>query len=125
MSSEQKPQRLNQRAHDPFFWLRQAVALDRAAMLIWNAIESDMIKISQLPASSALREDEVPNLYLGEVFWLNAGSALENVLKGIIVQDDPSSVSNGVIAKGVQTHNLLRLAKRASIVINVRDAFFS
>jgi hypothetical protein len=58
------------------------------------------------------------------VFWLNAGSALENLLKGIVVQDDPSSIVNGTVTPNLKTRNLLNLAKRASVSVDVQDAFF-
>ena len=115
---------LKQPAHDPFSWLMQARELDQAAMQIWKAIEEAFAKISRNSVGTTIDQKEAPGSSLGGVFWLNAGFALENLLKGLIVQDDPSSIVNGVITNSLKTHNLLRLAKRASVALDVRDAFF-
>jgi hypothetical protein len=80
--------------------------------------------MSRKPVGTTLDQKEFPHQSLGGVFWLNAGSALENLLKGIIVQDDPSSIVNGTVTPNLKTRNLLNLAKRASVSVNVQDAFF-
>ncbi len=113
-----------QNANNPYFWLKQARELDQVAMLIWKAIRKDFVTMSQKPIGTTLNEKEIPNSGLGGVFWLNAGSALENLFKGLIVQDDPSSIVNGTITASLKTHNLLKLAKRASVALDVHDAFF-
>lgn len=112
------------RAHDPFFWLKQAKELDRAAMLIWAAVREDLERISQFEIGAEIRLEQVPHVNLGGVFWLNAGFALENLLKGIIVKDQPDSVIKGRITRPLKTHNLFNLAKRASIDLNVNEAFY-
>ena len=112
------------RAHDPFFWLKQGKELDRAAMLIWAAVREDLERISQFEVGAKIRLEQVPHVNLGGVFWLNAGFALENLLKGIIVKDKPDSVINGRITGPLKTHNLSKLAKRASIDLNVVEAFY-
>lgn len=112
------------RAHDPFFWLKQAKELDRAAMLIWAAVLQDSEWMSQFEVGAEIRLEQVPHVNLGRVFWLNAGFALENLLKGIIVKDKPDSVINGRITGHLKTHNLFKLAKRASIDLNVIEAFY-
>jgi hypothetical protein len=114
----------NQRANDPLFWLKQARELDQAAMLIWTAIREDFLRMSRFAVGTSLDVTEVPSQGLGGVFWLNAGLALENLLKGIVIQDDPSSVVSGVIAKRLRTHNLVKLAKFASVPLDVQDAFY-
>jgi hypothetical protein len=113
-----------QYAHDPYRWLKQAKELDRAAMLIWEAIRKDFELMSLAPIGTTLSEAEIPNAGLGDVFWLNAGFALENLLKGLIVQNNPSSVINGIITKNLKTHNLIALAKRVPLDLEIRDAFF-
>lgn len=78
-------------AHDPFFWLKQARELDAAAMLIWEAIRHDFEVLSQSPVRATVDLRAVPHANLGGVFWLNAGFALENLFKGIIVQAIPTA----------------------------------
>ncbi len=114
----------NHRAHDPLFWLKQAKELNRSAMLIWAAMLEDLERISKLEVGAVIELEQVPNANLGGVFWLNAGLALENLLKGIIVQDEPDSVIKGRITGRLRTHDLFKLAKRASIDLDVIDAFY-
>ncbi len=111
-------------AHEPFFWLKQAAELDRVAMLIWTAMRSDLERMSQSPVGAVLELQEIPYANLGGVFWLNAGLALENLFKGIIIQGNPNCVVNGFVTKALKTHNLLKLAKQASFDLDVMDAFF-
>jgi hypothetical protein len=85
--------------------------------------ERTSVTMSRKPVGTTLDQKGFPNQSLGGVFWLNAGSALENLLKGIIVQDDPSSIVNGTVTPDLKTHNLLNLAKRASVSVDVQDAF--
>jgi hypothetical protein len=86
--------------------------------------ERTSVTMSRKPVGTTLDQKGFPNQSLGGVFWLNAGSALENLPKGIIVQDDPSSIVNGTVTPNLKTRNLLNLAKRASVSVNVQDAFF-
>ena len=93
-------------------------------MLIWAAVREDLERLSQLEVGAEIRLEQAPHANLGGVFWLNAGFALENLLKGIIVKDKPDFVINGRITRPLQTHNLFKLAKRASIDLNVIEAFY-
>jgi hypothetical protein len=111
-------------AHDSFYWLKQARELDTAAMLIWSAIRQDLLTMSQSGVGSMVDQKKVPYANLGGVFWLNAGFALENLFKGLIVQSDPQSVVNGTITAPLKTHDLGRLAKRAGLDLAAFDAFF-
>lgn len=126
MKNGPKSSDIDKRAHDPFYWLKQARELDRAAMLIWKSIRNDIERMSQAESKvgSVFNLEEFPFFNLGGVFWLNAGFALENLLKGIIVQSDPASVSNGVISRQLKTHDLFKLATLASLKIDAIDAFF-
>lgn len=112
------------RAHEPSYWLQQAKELDTAAMLIWSAIRADLESLSRSSVGTAVSLRDVPHANLGGVFWLNAGLALENLFKGIIIQVDPTSVVNGTITKKLKTHNLLVLAKLAALELDATDAFF-
>lgn len=73
--------------YDPRYWLKQAMELDRAATLLWDAIRDNLQKASTLEVGSELQLTEVPFINLGGVFWLNAGFALENLFKGLIIQN--------------------------------------
>lgn len=110
--------------YDPRFWFKQAKELDRAAMLLWDAIRDDFQKASKVEVGSRLTLTEVPFLNLGGVFWLNAGFALENLFKGLIIQNQPDSVINGVLSKRLRTHNLLKLAKLATVEFDLVEGFY-
>jgi hypothetical protein len=110
--------------HDPRFWLKQAMELDRAAMLLWDAIRADFEKAKQLNVGSELTSREAPFMNLGGVFWLNAGFALENSFKGLILQSQPSLISNGVLNKKLRTHDLLKLAEIANVELNGVEGFY-
>lgn len=111
--------------YDPRFWLKQAKELDRAATLLWDAISYSLQKASKVEVGSELTLTEVPFINLGGVFWLNAGFALENLFKALIIQDQPDSVINGVPSKRLRTHNLLKLAKKlATVEADLVEGFY-
>src|SRR6185312_3753520 len=85
--------------YDPRFWLKQAMELNQAAILLWDAIRADFERARQLEVGFELTSREVPFMNLGGVFWLNAGFALENCLKGLIIQNQPSLISDGILNK--------------------------
>ena len=114
----------DQYADDPFFWFKQATELDKAAMLIWVAIRQDLVRLSHAEVGRVIDIKGAPHANLGGVFWLNAGLALENLFKGVIVRGQPHLVVEGVITRPLKTHKLLRLAKLASVNIDVTEAFF-
>lgn len=110
--------------YDPRFWLKQAMELNQAAMLLWDAIRADFQKARRLNVGSELNSSEVPFMNLGGVFWLNAGFALENSLKGLVIQNQPSLISQGVLNKKLRTHNLLKLAELANVDLTGVEGFY-
>ena len=124
MTSQGANTRIPNHAADPFFWLAQAKELDKAAMLVWRAIRDDWLRMSRSPAGSVIDLEQVPHARLGGVFWLNAGLALENLFKGIIIKSHPEVVANGAVTGALKTHNLVKLARDASYELDVPGAFF-
>ncbi len=110
--------------YDPRFWLKQAKELDRVAMLLWDAISDNLQKASKLEVGSEINLWDVPFINLGGVFWLNAGLALENLFKGLIIQNQPDSVISGVVSKKIRTHNLLKLARLATVEFDLVEGFY-
>lgn len=111
-------------AQDPFYWLMKARELDQAASLIWKAMREDWQLLSSAPVGAAIGHEHAPSAGLSGVFWLNAGLALENLLKGILIESDPTLIIGGAITSRLKTHSLLRLAKNAAVSLDVNDAFF-
>ena len=110
--------------YDPRFWLKQAKELDRAASLLWDAIRDNLQKASKVEVGFELTLTEVPFINLGGIFWLNAGFALENLFKGLIIQNQPDSVIDGVLSKRLRTHDLLKLAKLATVEFDLVEGFY-
>ncbi|MBE3123444.1 MAG: hypothetical protein IMZ65_01420 [Planctomycetes bacterium] len=114
----------DQHANDPFFWFKQATELDKAAMLIWAAISRDFAQLSHAEVGTVIDLKQVPHANLGGVFWLNAGLALENLFKGMIVRDQPRLIVKGAITGPLKTHDLLKLAKMALVDIDATEEVF-
>jgi len=112
------------RAADPFFWFKQATELDSAAMLIWAAIRRDFAQMLHAEIGTVIDLPQVPCANLGGVFWLNAGLALENLLKGMMVRDQPHLADKGCLAGPLKTHDLLKLAELALVDIDVTESWF-
>ena len=110
--------------YDPRFWLKQALELNQAAIHLWDAIRADFEKARQFDVGFELNSREVPFMNLGGVFWLNAGFALENSLKGLIIQNQPSLISGGILNKKLRTHDLLKLADLANVELNGVEGFY-
>jgi len=93
-------------------------------MLIWAEIKSDLEQLSRMPEGAQVGREQFPYAGLGGVFWLNAGLALENLLKGLAIQYEPILADDGKLARRLRTHNLLRLSEFATIRLSVSEAFY-
>lgn len=93
-------------------------------MLIWASIKADLERLSCMPVGAQVGREEFPGPGLGDVFWLNAGLALENLLKGLIVQSEPALAAGGRMAQTLRTHSLLRLSDLAGLELCVTEAFY-
>ena len=81
-------------AREPGLWLSQAKTLHRAAALVHDDLH-EAIRDRRLA-----RDTRQVKLLLMGPFMLLSGLAIENVLKAVIVQRDPSIVSDTGISKG-------------------------
>ena len=115
---------MRRHAHNPGYWFKQAKELDRAAMVIWESIRADFMRLSKLHVGSEITAEQAANANLGGVFWLLAGFALENAFKGIIISNDSAVVVDGRIKRSLGTHDLLRLARRASFALSPGETFY-
>jgi hypothetical protein len=70
---------MRRHAHNPGYWFKQAKELDRAAMVIWESIRADFMRLSKLHVGSEITAEQAANANLGGVFWLLAGFALSPV----------------------------------------------
>jgi hypothetical protein len=94
----------------PDSWLSYAEELEEAAEALWAgsgtgfAIEAE----AQLDRSTIMKKSSAHS----RSYILLAGLALENVLKGLIISNNPSFITSGRLDKTLQSHKLLDLAKR-------------
>lgn len=96
-------------------WLSSAYSLERAADILWKAIEKD---------NEARRNDEEPESYssIFPQFMLLAGFAIENCLKAICIKQSGAYSDNGKFQFG--HHDLVDLATKSGIEFNQADGEF-
>ncbi len=102
----------------PDSWRRCANELRDSAELLWKD-RSNSIRVEaeegweldengQLKARSGLKK-----IYsVSRSYFLLAGFALENLLKGYLVAGNPSLIIDGTLSKDIKTHKLLVLFKK-------------
>ena len=96
----------------PSSWLEHAEELRDAAELIWKRHDDGLrvgitLDSAFTPVDDARRFSEVSRTYM-----LLAGFALENLIKGLLVYQDPSHVNRGVLSDDLKSHNLVTLASK-------------
>lgn len=112
---------------DPSFWLSSAIRLFEAAEIIFDSQE--LIKVEYDRAFEAAVEEadrtgradilsEQPNYQPAEML---CGFAIENALKGIIVANEPSRISDTQLDRELRVHNLVELARLAKIQLSFEE----
>lgn len=105
----------------PEQWLEYAKELCDNAELIWKH-EGESLRVGvatkaeRHPVGDPFRVSGVSRTYL-----LLAGFALENVLKGLLVLDDPCHISTGVLSRELKSHNIQVLASKVRDLILSED----
>ena len=105
------------RRASPDQWSDHAMELRHALDLLDNLNEDDLIVTYSSETGSAASKSHVSRTWL-----LLAGFAIENLLKGLLIAENPSYVSNGHLSRKARHHCLTRLAERlTSIRLNQGD----
>lgn len=97
-----------------------------ASVLLEAHEESSEAFHKSLPEGSVKLTDEQQHHYsrlgLDRVFYLLAGLALENIMKGILIARDKSLLSKGMISnKKILKHNLSDLFKEVGLALSDRE----
>lgn len=120
--TEEKMYKLYSVKSSPVFWRNKAEELKYAAELLLpmaiknsNTVEDlfengEMDKISDLPPSIFAIIDGL------------LGYSLECLFKGCIIRDNPHFISEGMQNPQMQTHNLIKLAEMAKIILSEEEA---
>ena len=96
-------------------WLHTAEQLRLVADAIGRRFTADLVRlVKRKPrAIKTYRHAES-----GLVFLMLAGLALECIVKGILIKEDPSIVRDGRLPEWLTSHNLLELLKRVDVVVD-------
>jgi len=110
-------------ARDPAWWLFRAQDLSQAATVLFEAFIADRQRFIDLNEPGlGVDKKEVPNLSIAPVAMLLFGLAVENVLKAMIVKNDPTIVGDEKLGRwGARDHDLVKLAERAGLQLEPAD----
>lgn len=102
-------------------WKMMSDKFYRASEFIFIEISKDhntMLKDYdfQVKNKKRVKRDYFP--HLDEVYFIQIGYCLENLIKGILIRDNPSLVYRNEISKTIDTHNLKELARSLPIHLN-------
>src|SRR5690606_19490623 len=96
----------------PGGWLELSDELIDAAELLWESASGLRLEGT---GSGSLAELELRNSRtlssVSRPYWLLAGFAIENALKGLLVADNPQLISSGVLHKSLKSHRVRTLAR--------------
>lgn len=98
----------------PGEWLSVAQELHDAATLVWSCRD----EAARLEAEEQLQSDGVisPEVHtlpgINRSYFLLAGFALENAVKGLLIAQNPEYISQGELRGGLATHRLTTLIAR-------------
>ena len=102
------------RALTPALWALNARRLKRTADLIFNAYTSDCDKMVD-----GVSPSELQNLELAGSATLLYGLALENIIKAIIIDQDPNVVKDGKLRKWLGNgHDQILLIQMTSVSLD-------
>lgn len=110
----------------PFMWGHKAQQLHCAALLL---VPHMLTMVHRITARIQAGMDEDFDALRDEAevhyqFFLLAAFALENSLKGLIVNLHPGALSGGRLPRFLGTHDLLALAKRAGVTLDTQEQDF-
>jgi hypothetical protein len=94
----------------PASWLEYAEELEAAAEALWADSGNGMVLQAETQLDGSLLTSKVTAH--SRSYILLASLALENILKGLIIANDPSLITSGSLAKSITSHKLIELAKK-------------
>lgn len=91
-------------AASPPAWKDFAVELHNSASMLWS-MEGQGLLVSSDGLGRLMKKS-----HISRTFLLLAAQSVENLLKAIIISEQPSLVSNGELSKEIRSHKLTYLA---------------
>lgn len=95
----------------PGSWLSFAEELMESAEILWEKNDGSIRSEVTHDKSKILESRDISSI--SRPYFLLVGFAIENLLKGLIVCDDPTTISSGKI-KRIKTHKITNLIKEIS-----------
>lgn len=109
--------RFEENARRPIYWFLNAQNLKKDSELVLDASEQAYNKC--MDRSIPLEGIDLFALTVFPVSVLLAGLAIENLLKGVIISQEPDSVKSGKLDSWISsTHNLTQLCGRAKVNVD-------
>lgn len=106
----------------PDSWLAHAEELRDAAEVLWSdksnglRVEAEpVVEVAKVQDGDSIAEipkvsSQVSEFYaVSRPYLMLAGFALENLLKGILIAENPALIARGTLGSEIKTHNLTRL----------------
>lgn len=108
----------------PFFWKLKAEELKFAAEILWPHAIGRLNEISKPIEGNSFSDKQniEPDTFF--VFLSLLGYSTEVLFKGIIIKNNPSFVSNGILSKKLKTHDLIKLSILANISLTHQEKIF-
>jgi len=101
-------------------WKLFADQFYRASECLLQQVRADMTRMVREhlrhKAGSPFSSTYQPTI--DHVYFLTIGYCLENMMKGIIIFQDPDHVANGKLSRQVKSHDLARLAKLTGVIFS-------
>ncbi len=99
-------------------WFLSARRLKRSADILWDIYETDANKMFEEEANIL----ELENLEIGGVSMFISGLSIENLLKALLIKDNPNVVASGKLKQWPASgHDLIELAKEARISLDCAE----
>ena len=105
------------KANEPRSWVLEARRLKRAADLVFAESTNDLEKLARGSSPT-----ELENLECSKAASLLYGLSLENLLKGLIIKNEGSRISNWRLRRWPgRGHNLVSLVGRAGVALDAES----
>lgn len=112
----------------PIHWKKKSEELKFSAEILFREVQVDQKKFYEEVEKTRNDPNYVPVLEENKSsFWVYiflCGLSIENLIKGIILFDNPELIMNGKIQGIITKHELLKLIKYADIELNQDEILF-
>ena len=105
----------------PYFWRKKAEQMDFIVKTLQPTVENHMSQLMEIIRNGNVNEiiELPPNVF--EAVLAHMGYSIECLCIGAIIQNNPSFISNGAMAKHLKTHNLFELLKLTGAEVTSHD----